>query len=358
MGQMKFNAKIAPDNVLDGLTTAVVCLDSNMSVVYMNASAEALFRVGARQAINQRVDEAFPALGPQYASLVSAYEEAAPFTIREFHLSQNGHSATVDLTVTLRVEGRGLLLEFMPMDRHLRISRDDHIAVQQQYSREMIRGLAHEIKNPLGGVRGAAQLLEKELSDDSLREYTGIIISESDRLKTLVDRLLGPNKPLQKITTNLHEPLEHVRQLLAADLPDGVQMLRDYDPSIPDVEVDPEQLIQILLNITANAIQMVGEQGCITLRTRAQRHVTLYGTQYKLVARIDIIDDGPGVAADMQEAIFYPMVSTRADGSGLGLPIAQHLARCHGGLIECSSQPGETVFSLFLPLEMAPDNHE
>ncbi|MGH8454055.1 MAG: nitrogen regulation protein NR(II), partial [Nevskiales bacterium] len=193
--------------------------------------------------------------------------------------------------------------------------------------------------------------LERELSDAGLKDYTRIIIGEADRLQKLVDRLLGPNKPLQLATINLHQPLEHVRQLVEADLSDEVTIARDYDPSIPDLQADPELLIQAFLNILRNAVQAVGEEGHILLRTRARRRLTLGGKTHRLVAQVDIIDNGPGIPSGMQEQIFYPLVTTRPEGTGLGLSIAQHLIRSHDGLIECESRTGQTVFSIYLPLE-------
>lgn len=224
----------------------------------------------------------------------------------------------------------------------------------QEASRELIRGLAHEIKNPLGGLRGAAQLLEGELANPEHREYTQVIIREADRLQNLVNRLLGPNRPPDKCALNIHEVVEHVRQLVTAELPPHLHILRDYDPSIPSVHGDREQLIQVLLNIVRNGMQALQSRdgrGFITLRTRTQRQVTIGAVRHRLAIRIDIEDDGPGVPAEMIDRIFYPMVTSRPEGSGLGLPIAHYLVRRHDGMIECRSQPGETVFSIYLPLE-------
>jgi two-component system nitrogen regulation sensor histidine kinase GlnL len=218
-----------------------------------------------------------------------------------------------------------------------------------------VRGLAHEIKNPLGGLRGAAQLLERELSDPSLKEYTGIIIGEADRLQTLVNRMLGPNTRPQRRSINIHQVVERVRTLAVAEAPPGVTIVRDYDPSIPDFMAEPDQLIQALLNIVRNALQAIGEQGEIILRTRSIRQATIGHHRHKLAARLDIIDNGPGIPPDMMESIFFPMVTGRPDGTGLGLPIAQDLVNQHHGLIECHSEPGKTVFTLLLPIET---NHE
>jgi two-component system nitrogen regulation sensor histidine kinase GlnL len=345
---------LGPELVLDNLSTAVLCLDANLAVTYLNAAGEMLLGVSVRQVERQPLATAVPALQPQSSRLRLALKEGAPYTERELRLPLPGEPTIVDCTVTPFADGKGgraLLLEFLGQDHHLRISREGQLVAQQQVSREVVRGLAHEIKNPLGGLRGAAQLLERELSEPALKDYTRIIIGEADRLQKLVDRLLGPNKPPQLATTNLHEPLEHVRQLVEADLSDEITLARDYDPSIPDLQADPELLIQAFLNILRNAVQAVGDEGHIVLRTRARRRLTLGGKTHRLVAQIDIIDNGPGIPAGLQEQIFYPLVTTRPEGTGLGLPIAQHLVRSHGGLIECVSRPGETVFSIYLPLE-------
>jgi two-component system nitrogen regulation sensor histidine kinase GlnL len=345
---------LGPDLVLDNLSTAVLCLDTSLRITYLNAAGEMLLGVSARQVERQPLDAGLPTLQPHAERLRQALMEGAPYTERELRLQLAGEPVVVDCTVTPFADSQGaraLLLEFFAQDRHLRITREGQLVAQQQLSREVVRGLAHEIKNPLGGLRGAAQLLERELGDAALKDYTRIIIGEADRLQKLVDRLLGPNKPPQPAMINLHQPLEHVRQLIEADLSDEITLVRDYDPSIPEFEADPELLIQAFLNILRNAVQAVGEEGRIVLRTRARRRQTLGGKTHRLVAQIDIIDNGPGIAPELQEQIFYPLVTTRPEGTGLGLPIAQHLIRSHGGLIECQSRPGETVFSIFLPLE-------
>ena len=348
-------ARVKPDAVLDGLTTAVVALNERLRVVSLNSACENLFGVSRRHALNAPLIEAVPHFAPLEARLREALQAGTGFIERELELKKNGDAAiTVDLTATPMLAGsaRGLLMEVLPLDRHLRISRDEVLLAQHQASREMIRGLAHEIKNPLGGIRGAAQLLEREFPDTEHREYTRVIIREADRLQNLVNRLLGPNRAPRKEPLNVHEVLEHVRQLVQAEAADGVAFLRDYDPSIPDLVADREQLIQATLNLVGNALQAVGNEGTIVLRSRTRRQITIGGVRHKLVIQLDIEDDGAGIAPDMIEKIFYPMVTTRANGSGLGLPIAQYLIHSHGGLIECRSKPGCTVFSMYLPLEL------
>ena len=243
-----------------------------------------------------------------------------------------------------------LVLELRQVDWRLRISREEHMLAQHHTSRALLRNLAHEIKNPLGGLRGAAQLLERELPDPALREYTGIIIGEADRLRNLVDRMLGPHQPPVHGEVSIHEILERVRGLVEAEVAAGIRIERDYDPSIPLLWGDADQLLQAVLNVVRNAVQALGVKGAITLRTRVQRQYTIGVKRHKLVARLDVVDDGPGIPPAQQEQIFYPTISGRPDGTGLGLSIAQNIVAQHGGLIECVSRPGETVFTLLLPL--------
>lgn len=344
-----------PEAVLDGLTTAVICLDNKLHITALNSACESLFGISRRHALGAALSEGVPHFGPHEPRLRAALDAGAGFIERELKLQRHGDQAiTIDCTVTpLLVDGKpGLLLEALSLDRQLRISRDELLLAQHQASRELIRGLAHEIKNPLGGIRGAAQLLEREFPDSEHREYTRVIIREVDRLQNLVNRMLGPNRAPQKLPLNVHEVLEHVRQLVQAEAPDAVSFLRDYDPSIPDIIADREQLIQSTLNIVRNALQAVGGDGSIVLRTRTKRQFTIGGVRHKLVIQIDIEDDGPGIPPPLIEKIFYPMITTRAEGTGLGLPIAQYLIHSHGGLIECRSRPGCTVFTIYLPLEL------
>ncbi len=219
----------------------------------------------------------------------------------------------------------------------------------------MIRGLAHEIKNPLGGLRGAAQLLERELPDPQLTEYTKIIIDEADRLQNLLNRMLGPNTLPNLRETNIHHVLERVRSLVLAEAPPGIEITRDYDPSIPNLNADSDQLIQAALNLVRNAVQALGQHGSIILRTRAQRQITIGHERHRLVLTLEVIDNGPGIPQEIQERIFYPMVTGHANGTGLGFSIAQSLINRHGGLIECTSEPGNTIFRILLPLENAHD---
>lgn len=343
---------------LENLTTAVVILDESLHLVYMNPASEMLFESSARQARNMRLADLLPGSHDFLANLASAMRNRHPFSERELVLQLHGRPVTVDCTVTPLMdpgEEPALMVEMLQVDRQLRISREEHLLAQNQATSLLIRGLAHEIKNPLGGLRGAAQLLERELPEASLKEYTRIIIEEADRLQSLVDRMLGPRTRPQFRAINIHNILEHVRNLVLAEAPKGIKIWRDYDPSIPDLQGDSDLLIQAILNIVRNAAQALGEQGKITLRTRIVRQFTIGQIRHKLALRLDVIDNGPGIPPELQETIFFPMITGRAEGTGLGLSIALNLINQHGGLIECESQPGNTVFTLLLPLEHTHD---
>jgi two-component system nitrogen regulation sensor histidine kinase GlnL len=345
--------------LLENLNTAVLLFDRQLRLSFLNPAAEVLLAASARQAQGMSLKDLLGNHRDLIESFQRALESTHPFTERDITLTlPGGHTITVDCTVTPLTEPNQsleLLVEVLRVDHHRRIVREESLLAQHHASRAVVRGLAHEIKNPLGGLRGAAQLLERELADDSLKEYTGIIIGEADRLQALVNRMLGPNTLPQRRIINIHQVVERVRTLAAAEAPSGVQIIRDYDPSIPDFMADPDQLIQALLNIVRNALQAVGQHGEIILRTRSIRQATIGHQRHKLAIRIDVIDNGPGIPPEMVENIFFPMVTGRADGTGLGLPIAQDLVNQHRGLIECSSEPGNTVFSLLLPIET---NHE
>ena len=344
---------IALDKVLENLHTTVMVLDDALRLRYINPAGEVLFAASAQRFVGLPVHELiFDTELVQ--SLAQVLQTHNPFTERELVLNLGfDNRVTVDLTALPLQDdelGKGLLVEMKQQDRHLRISREEGLLAQGNATRALVRGLAHEIKNPLGGLRGAAQLLERELHNEELKEYTHIIISEADRLQSLMNQMLGPNTLPSKRLLNIHEPLERVRQVVAAELSDKIALVRDYDPSIPDIYADLDQLIQALLNLVRNAAQAVGDEGRITLRTRAMRRYTIGHTQYRLVARIDIIDNGPGIAPEMRESLFLPMITGRAEGTGLGLPIAQSMINLNGGLIEWESQPGKTVFTVLLPV--------
>lgn len=341
--------------LIDHLSTAVIAVDEQLSVCALNAAAEILLSVSSRKAVGRQLPRFAALPEADFQRLHDALAAGQPYTGREVSLAAlNGESQLVDYTATPYAGDDGsrmLLIEMTSVDRHMRIAREESLLQQQEATRSLVRGLAHEIKNPLGGLRGAAQLLERELPDESLHEFTQIIIREADRLQNLIDRMLGPNARPQLGWVNVHEVTEYVRQLISAEAGEEVQVRGDYDPSIPPLYADRDWLVQAILNIAGNALNAIGQRGTITFSSRVLRHFTIGATTHRLVARLQVIDDGPGIDAKMLEAMFYPMVTGRAEGTGLGLSIAQSLISQQGGLIECNSQPGHTVFSVLLPLE-------
>jgi len=262
---------------------------------------------------------------------------------------------------SIDVNGMRLMLEFRPIEQQLKVAREERLLEQQQANRELIRNLAHEIKNPLGGIRGSAQLLEHELrmlkNAPQLKEYTQVIIKESDRLQDLMQRLLSSHRMMQPTLVNVHEILERVRRLIHAEYA-GVSVRRDYDTSLPALTGDCEQLIQAILNIARNAAQAMNGQGEIVFRTRAARQVTLAKRRYHLALELQVIDNGPGIPDEMRDKIFYPLVSGRDGGSGLGLTLAQSFVHQHHGTIEVDSHPGRTCFTILLPLNHGSNKNE
>lgn len=342
---------------LDSLSTAVVVVDANDSVAYLNAAAQTLLAVGINQIVGQPLLAFVHDPQPLLDLVARARAAGEPVTHRLLKVQpvwRHDARLVVDC-VASPTEADTVLLELADTTRQQRINRETALLAQLDGNRLMVRQLAHEIKNPLGGLRGAAQLLDRELPDDALRDYTRLIIREADRLRALVDSLLGPGAAPRKLPVSPHEITEHVYRLMQHDAPQGVRLCRDYDPSLPDVCVDRGQMIQTLLNLGRNAVQAVGNSGTVTLRTRAIVGATIGTRRHRLVARIDVEDDGPGVPSHIAEQIFYPLVTSRPDGTGLGLAVAQDLASRHDGLIEFDSRPGRTVFTLLLPL--AGDSH-
>ena len=340
--------------IFDHLTTAILLFDSELKLNYINTSGEIMLADSARHLIGHTACQLFKTGNPSLlANLQQCLNMAEPLVEHATLLNRLGQSCTVNLCATPLMESdkvQEILVELQAIDNHLRISKDEQIISQQNAARLLIRGLAHEIKNPLGGLRGAAQLLDLELSSPELKEYTQIIMAESDRLQGLIDKMLGPNKLPNKTMINIHEVLERVRNVVLAEAVGNINVQCDYDPSIPDIYADKDQMIQALLNIVRNAVQATDGKGKIILKTRIHRHINIGKKRYKLAVRCDVIDNGTGIEPEMMKQIFYPMVTGRADGTGLGLSIAQALISQHQGLIECSSEAGQTVFSIFLPI--------
>ena len=345
--------------VVDNMTTAVVVLDDALQVEYLNSAAEDLLKVSISHAVRQPIRELILLEDRILNALEEALAEHQPFTEREaiIRLPDNINQ-TVDFTVNI-IDGDTpkaspcLLLELQHLNRLQRINKDEESVERQETTRRLIRGLAHEIKNPLGGIRGAAQLLEGELPDPELTEYTGVIISETDRLKDLVDRMLGPQRQLAFGPVNILEVIERVIQLTEAERPGFVTWRRDYDPSLPDLEGDQAQLIQAVINIIRNACEALKDTETpeIYIRSRALRQFTIGSRRHKIVLELQICDNGPGIDPKLQERIFFPMISGRADGTGLGLAITQTVVSQHQGSIQVTSRPGATCFSIFLPFE-------
>lgn len=340
--------------ILDHLTTAILLFDCDLRLTYINTAGEIILADSARHLVGHDAWQLFKPSNPSLlANLQQCLTMAEPLVDHSTILNRMGQNVTINLSATPLSENeqvQEVLVELQQIDNHLRISKDEQLLTQQNTARLLVRGLAHEIKNPLGGLRGAAQLLDLELQSPELKEYTQIIIAESDRLQGLMDKMLGPNKLPDKKSINIHEVLERVRSVVQAESVGNLSIECDYDPSIPDIHADKDQLIQALLNITRNAVQATEGKGHIILKSRIHRHTTIGRKRHKLAIKCDIIDDGPGITPEMMKQIFYPMITGRADGTGLGLSIAQALINQHNGLIECNSEAGYTVFSVFLPL--------
>ena len=333
---------------LELLATAVVALDEDFVVRYANPAAESLLATGAKSLIGQPFLQFFSERSELERSLDEARTVHWDYAAQNVTYMRPGQEPLPVSCVVTRIDGSGLALlaELRPIDQQLRFAREERLVFEQQTNRELIRNLAHEIKNPLGGLRGSAQLLERELDKPELREYTQVIIKEADRLQSLMDRMLTPHRAPHIEPVSVHEVLERVRSLVRAEFGSDVQ--RDYDPSLPELIGDREQLIQAVLNIARNAAQ-AGSQS-ITFKTRAVRQVTILRQRYKLALELQVIDDGPGVAEELQDRIFNPLVSGREGGTGLGLSLAQTFVQYHQGVIEFESRPGRTTFRILLPL--------
>lgn len=346
--------------LLDTLKTGVVVMDNRLRLLYLNVAGESLLEISARQASQLFIGDIFLGAAEDIGEMQTALNNSNSFTKRQTQLQlMHGKTIDVDYIVTPYEENgeQRVLLEIMLLEHSYRISREESLNSSHATTRELLRGLAHEIKNPLGGIRGAAQLLAQELNSEDLGDYTNVIIEEADRLRKLVDRLVGSKQPLNMQAINIHEVLERVRSLVAAEISGkGISLIRDYDPSIPTVLADSSQLIQAMLNIVRNAMQSLfnpkveHDLGRIYLRTRIMRNTTIGAKFHRLAACIKIIDNGPGIRPEIIDTIFYPMISGRAEGTGLGLSITHSIIKQHKGLIECDSRPGATCFTVLLPL--------
>lgn len=343
--------------ILDNLHSAVLVINQDLGIECMNPSAEHLFHISNKRAMERSISDLIPDEPGFQKRLEKSLVTSHPFTVYDTSIqSHDGTTINADYSVapiSYKEGGKYLLLEFTRLSNFMNISKEESLLHQRDATRSLLRGLAHEIKNPLGGIRGSAQLLDREIDDEN-REFTRIIIREADRLQNLVDRMLGPRDLPVKEWLNIHKVLEHIRQLLKAES-DSIRFTADYDPSLPDLYADESMLIQALLNITRNAVAALDNEGEIMLRTRPRRNTTIRSKTYPLVAQIDIIDNGQGIPEELAETLFFPMVTGRAEGTGLGLSIAQTLIQQHKGQIEFSSKPGETCFTILIPLENGHD---
>lgn len=355
MNSASTNAK----HLIENIYTSVLVFDSKLRLTGINASAENLLSVSQRKVAGQTAYEILPA-SPHFAETIErALKMKHPYTERAVDLKlSNTNLITVDFIVTPLVDDDGsqeVIVELINTQSLTRVIREENLSVLHDAARESLQGMAHEIKNPLGGLRGAAQLLEQELKGSELTEYTNIIISEADRLQNLVDRMLAPKEKLCVSRINIHEVLQYVHDLVEAESNNRLNVERDYDPSLPDFEADREQLIQAILNIFRNAVQAINEDGQIWIQTRIKRKCTIRQQYYKLAVQIEIVDDGPGVPAGIEGGLFYPLVTGRAEGTGLGLSIAQSLIQLHGGFIEYERIKHRTVFRIILPIRTRND---
>ena len=352
----------SPQTIIDNLHSAVMVIGENLQVMCINPAAEMLFHISNKRANKKNIRELIINEHEFIDRLERTLISAHPYSVYESQLHLRNHKI-IDVNYSVSPiqysnKDKYLLLEFIRLKTQHKLSQEESILSQYEASKSLLRGLAHEIKNPLGGIRGAAQLLERELDDENKKQFTQIIINETDRLKNLLDRMVGPKDVPAKKDINIHKVLEHVRQLIVAEN-DQINISADYDPSIPELYADESMMIQIILNITRNAVTAISaiknKKGKINFKTRTQRNCKIGPNTHPLVARIDIEDNGGGVPESLQEKIFMPMITGHAEGTGLGLSIAQSLAQQHNGLIEFANVQDKTVFSILLPIKTQND---
>ena len=341
----------------DLLATLVAVVDGEGSVRFANAVLEDALGMSRRSILGANLADHFTEPAPFQGALAGVGgNEFAALRYDAWLKRLNHEPLPVHVIVSQTENSQEIVVELLPLEQQTRQDREERLADQAQTNKELIRNLAHEIKNPLGGIRGAAQLLEMEIESRELTEYTQVIIREADRLQILVDRLLAPHRRPHLVgDVNIHEVCERVRSLILAEFPKGLKVVRDYDTSIPEFRGDKEQLIQTVLNIAHNACQALSEliaskQASLTFRTRIARQITFGKQRYRLALELHVIDNGPGVPDSIKDRIFYPLVSAREGGSGLGLTLAQTFVQQHHGLIECDSVPGRTDFKILIPL--------
>ena len=353
------NTKLAllPDNgyrILDTLNSSILCLDNKRCITYINAAGEALFESSAASLMGRQFDSLLSQAEPS-SILTRLTLDSIAFTEHEAVITLAGGKAIIANYSIYPFEGQPpdgeLILEIRQLEHQAQFAQDEINQLQKQATQQLARGLAHEINNPLGGIRGAAQLLQRALDRPEWTEYTEIIISEVDRLQSLTSKMLVPGSKMQRKQVNILEVLEHIRKIIIAAEPERIKINRDYDPSIPEIGADRDMLIQAFLNIARNAVQAIDVSGEITFKTRVGRQFTIGQITHPLVVQVDITDSGRGIPRDLGETIFLPMITDKPDGSGLGLPIAQEIISRHGGTIHLYSTDSGTTFSTILPME-------
>ena len=344
------------NQLIENIQTAVLVFDHDLQLTHINSAAENLLSVSQRKVIGVNAYVLLPGLPEFVLNIQRALTSGHSFTEWGIELSQNGSGAmTLDSVVTPVMEQnkcQEVVVELIDARSSTRVKREESISVLHEAARKSLQGMAHEVKNPLGGIRGAAQLLARELNGSSeLNEYTQIIINETDRLCNLIDRMLTSNERQELTNLNVHEVLDYVQSIVEAESNNRLRIKRDFDPSLPSLLADREQLIQAFVNVFKNAIQAINEGGEILLRTRVKRRCTIRQHHYRLALKIEIIDDGPGIPAEIEGEVFYPLVTGRAEGTGLGLSIAHSLIQQNRGMIEYERTDGLTIFRILLPLD-------
>jgi len=348
-------SNILPEKLFDYLNSAILCIDSKHKICQINSTTEELFEISQGNLIGASLNSIILNAKETFIrSLNYVIRTNQPITEREAQFGlTNGHHLIVDYSIKpineLDNETR-YFIEITPISRHIQIAQDEYAHTQTQAAAQLTRGMAHEIKNPLGGIRGAAQLLASELNQPSLKEYTDVIIKETDRLTELLNNMLGPNKALEKQNVNILEILEHIRQIIMASCQKQITFKRDYDPSIPEFSADKNQLIQAFMNLARNAVQAIERRGIVTFKTRILNQHTIGIHKYPTVLIVSISDNGSGIDKEVANNLFLPMVTSKQNGSGLGLPISQKIIMDHGGIIQCHPTNDTTTFNTLIPL--------
>ncbi len=349
-------------HLIENMETAVLLFDAELILTAINPAAENLLQASARKLMGQNHEELFQHNADCREILTTILRENRTITEREIRLKLiTGNTITIDFAATplnRTQKVTEIIVEITQVDRLLRLAREEHLQEQYEATRLILRGVAHEVKNPLGGLRGAAQLLDMDLEDDAQKEYTSVIIKEADRLSDMVDKMAGSSQPLAMKSVNIHICLEHVRTLISAEYPDMVNIITHYDPSLPEITIDQDAMTQVILNISRNAVQamLVTHPGSVTepnrliFCTRPIGRFTIGNKLHRTVLQITIEDNGPGIPENLQAKVFYPLITNKPEGTGLGLSIVQNIINQHQGLVEFTSQAGKTVFSIFLPM--------